>query len=309
MELRQISTFIRVAQFKSFSKAAESLGYSQSAVTVQIQQLEAELNTRLFDRMGKHIALTVPGGQFLERAYEVLNEVNKARLSVAGEGELHGRLHLGTIESLCFSKLPDVLRLYWERHPRVVVHVTTGEPEALIEQMERGELDLIYILDEPQYNNNWRKLMEQREEIVFVASPALGEELRRRPVRRVEQLLDEPFYLTEQNANYRRVLDRFLASRETILTPFLECSDTSFIIRMLENNRGVSFLPRYAVEQSVQQGRLCLVEVDDLHVILYRQIFSHREKWHTREMDEFVNLVEQLNCETEVGAAGKPRQG
>ena len=61
MELRQLSTFIRVAQFKSFSRAAESLGYSQSAVTVQIQQLEEELNTRLFDRMGKHIALTVPG--------------------------------------------------------------------------------------------------------------------------------------------------------------------------------------------------------------------------------------------------------
>ena len=94
----------------------------------------------------------------------MLNEVNKARLSVADAGELHGRLHIGTIESLCFAKLPAVLRQFWQRHPQVVVHVTTGEPETLIEQMERGELDrLIYILDEPRYNNNWRKMMEQRE--------------------------------------------------------------------------------------------------------------------------------------------------
>lgn len=295
MELRQLNTFIRVAQFKSFSRAAESLGYSQSAVTVQIQQLEAELHTRLFDRMGRHIVLTVPGSHFLEQAYEVLNGVSRARLAVSGEGELHGRLHIGSIESLCFFKLPDVLRLYWERHPKVVIQVTTGEPEDLIKGMEQGELDLIYILDEPQYNNNWRKLMEQREEIVFVASPALADKLCRLPARNVEQLLNCPFYLTEQDANYRRVLDRFLASRETVLTPFLECSNTSFIIKMLENNEGVSFLPRYAVEQSVCQGKLSILDIEDLHVTMSRQIFSHKDKWHTREMDEFVNLVEQIN--------------
>nr|WP_302650636.1 LysR family transcriptional regulator [uncultured Agathobaculum sp.] len=295
MELRQLSTFIRVAQFKSFSKAAESLGYSQSAVTVQIRQLEEELHTRLFDRMGKRITLTDPGAQFLSRAYDVLNEVNKARLSVADAGELHGRLHIGTIESLCFAKLPAVLRQFWQRHPQVVVHVTTGEPETLIEQMERGELDLIYILDEPRYNNNWRKMMEQREDVVFVASPALGEELARVPALKLEQLMDKPFYLTEREENYRRVLDRFLASRGVVLTPFLECSDTSFIIKMLETSRGISLLPWYAVERSVQQGRLSLLDVTDFHIKLYRQLFSHKEKWCTREMDEFVRLMEEGN--------------
>ena len=295
MELRQLNTFIQVARFKSFSRAAESLGYSQSAVTVQIRQLEEELDARLFDRIGKHISLTAQGEQFLAHAYDVLNQVNKARLSVSETGALHGRLHLGTIESLCFAKLPAVLRRYWEKHPQVVVHVTTGEPEALIRRMEQGELDLIYILDEPRYNNNWHKLMERREEVVFVASPSLGAELRERPALTVEGLLDKPFYLTERDANYRRVLDRFLASRETILTPFLECSDTSFIIKMLENNQGISLLPWYAVEQSVEAGRLSLVEVADFHVSLYRQIFSHKEKWRTREADEFVRLVEGLD--------------
>ena len=173
MELRQINTFIRVAQLKSFSKAAESLGYSQSAVTVQIQQLEEDLHTRLFDRMGKRVTLTVPGTQFLEHAYNVLSEVNKARLFMSDTGELHGQLHIGTIESLCFFKLPAILRFYWKKHPKVAVRVTTGEPEMLIERMERGELDMIYILDEPQYNNNWHKLAEQREESGFSWPPPL----------------------------------------------------------------------------------------------------------------------------------------
>lgn len=289
MELRQLSTFIQVAQLKSFSRAAESLGYSQSAVTVQIRQLEEELDTRLFDRIGKHISLTTRGVQFLEHAYDVLQEVNKARLSVSDTGELHGRLHIGTIESLCFSKLPAALHAYWQRHPKVVVHVTTGEPKFLIERMERGELDLIYILDEPRYSNNWNKLMEQREEIVFVASASLREKLGGKELT-IEELLTQPFFLTEQD-NYRRVLNRRLAARRTILTPSLECGDTSLLIRMLEIDRGVSFLPWYAVENSVKEGRLIRLSVEDCYISLYRQIFSHKEKWRTREMDEFVRVA------------------
>ena len=291
MEIRQLATFIRVAQFKSFSRAAESLGYSQSAVTVQIRQLEEELNTRLFDRMGKRIALTDTGERFFSHACDVISQVNQARMSVAATTELHGTLHIGTIESLTCLKLPAVLHRYRQHHPKVSIHITVGEPEELIEQMERGELDMIYVLDEPLYSNNWHKLMEQREEIVFVASASLGEALGGRELT-TEELVQYPFFLTEQD-NYRRVLNRRLAARRCILTPSLECSDTSFLIRMLEIDRGVSFLPWYAVESSVRQGKLVRLSVADCYISLYRQIFCHKEKWRTREMAEFVRFAEQ----------------
>lgn len=291
MEIRQLATFIRVAQFKSFSRAAESLGYSQSAVTVQIRQLEEELNTRLFDRMGKRIALTDTGERFFSHACDVISQVNQARMSVEATTELHGTLHIGTIESLTCLKLPAVLHRYRQHHPKVSIHITVGEPEELIEQMERGELDMIYVLDEPLYSNNWHKLMEQREEIVFVASASLGEALGGRELT-TEELVQYPFFLTEQD-NYRRVLNRRLAARRCILTPSLECSDTSFLIRMLEIDRGVSFLPWYAVESSVRQGKLVRLSVADCYISLYRQIFCHKEKWRTREMDEFVRFAEQ----------------
>ena len=291
MEIRQLATFIRVAQFKSFSRAAESLGYSQSAVTVQIRQLEEELNTRLFDRMGKRIALTDTGERFFSHACDVISQVNQARMSVAATTELHGTLHIGTSESLTCLKLPAVLHRYRQHHPKVSIHITVGEPEELIEQMERGELDMIYVLDEPLYSNNWHKLMEQREEIVFVASASLGEALGGRELT-TEELVQYPFFLTEQD-NYRRVLNRRLAARRCILTPSLECSDTSFLIRMLEIDRGVSFLPWYAVESSVRQGKLVRLSVADCYISLYRQIFCHKEKWRTREMDEFVRFAEQ----------------
>lgn len=84
MEVRQLNTLIRAAQFQSFSKAAESLGYSQSAVTVQIKALEEELGVRLFDRMGKRVILTAQGQCFLEYANSILDTIHNARRALSG---------------------------------------------------------------------------------------------------------------------------------------------------------------------------------------------------------------------------------
>ena len=289
MELRQITTFIRVAQFESFSKAAASLGYSQSAVTVQIRQLEEELHVRLFDRMYKRVSLTGQGLKFLECAYNIVQEVNHAALSLSVEGELSGHLHVGTLESLCCARLPGVVRRFRTLYPKVNLQITVGIPEELISKMERGEVDLIYILDEPLYSNSWNKLLEEKEELVMVASPSLGKALG--PGRHtLEQLLDRPFYLTERDANYRRLLDRRLAAQGRSVTPALESSYASFLLQILEETEGLSYLPWFLVEERVRQGRLTVVEVEDLQSVMYSQIFSHKEKWTTPEMKEFIRL-------------------
>lgn len=208
MEVRQLNTLIRAAQFQSFSKAAESLGYSQSAVTVQIKALEEELGVRLFDRMGKRVILTAQGQCFLEYANSILDTIHNARRALSEDAELEGCLHIGTLESLCFFRLPGLMHQFRVEHPKVSLRVTTGSPEELIEKMERGEVDLICILDEPRYSNSWHKCNEVPEEVVFVASPDI--DLGHPGPYRVAELLDKPFFLTERNANYRRTFDRFL---------------------------------------------------------------------------------------------------
>ena len=78
MEFRQLQTFVTITHAESFSRAAELLGYSQSAVTVQIRLLEEELQVRLFDRMGKKTVLTAQGRQLLEYANRIIQEMNQA---------------------------------------------------------------------------------------------------------------------------------------------------------------------------------------------------------------------------------------
>ena len=170
MEIRQLETFVHVAQLQSFSRAAEVLGYTQSAITVQIRLLENELETRLFDRTGKRVVLTPSGKEFMGHASRILYDVNKAKKSMNDDAELKNPLHIGTIESLCTAKLPAVLSKFREFHPKVNMQVTIDTPEQLIRMMEHNGLDLIYILDTPRWDQNWVKVMEKPEPVVFVAS-------------------------------------------------------------------------------------------------------------------------------------------
>ena len=291
MEIRQLQTFVQAAQLESFSKTAEMLGYSQSAITVQMRLLETELNTRLFDRMGKRIVLTPQGREFLKSANKILYEVNKASKSMNEDRELTNPLHVGTIESLCTAKFPKILSEFHSLHSRVNLQITIDSPEKLIRMMEHNELDLIYILDTPRWDENWVKVMELAEPVVFVASAASKFAGRERLV--LDDILQEPFFLTEKHANYRQALDQQLALRRQSITPVLEISDTAFIIRMLELNQGLSFLPYFAVEQDIYKHRIITLNVKDVHISMYRQIFYHKNKFRTREMEEFIRLADK----------------
>ena len=244
---------------------------------------------RLFDRMGKKTVLTAQGRQLLEYANRIIQEVNQAKSAIVQDTELSEPLHVGTLESLCFSKLPPLLGYFRSNYPKVPVKVTTATPKELIAMMEKNQLDLIYFLDRPRYNNNWNKELEVREPIVFVTSPESP--LASRKGLRLVEILDEPFFLTEKNENYRRELDQYLESRDRVITPFLEASNTEFIIQMIRRNRGVSFLPYFAVQESVRAGQLAVLDVTDFGVAMYRQIFYHKNKWKTREMREFIRLA------------------
>ena len=138
MEIRQLMTFIRVVQFQSFTKAAQSLGYSQSAVTIQIKNLEHELGTHLLDRIGRQVSLTPQGERFLDYAYNIVNEMNRARMELNENKELTGSLRIGTVESLCFSKLPPVLAEMHGRYPDVALQIKATSPEDALEMIMAG---------------------------------------------------------------------------------------------------------------------------------------------------------------------------
>lgn len=294
MEFREISTFLQVAQYQSFSKAARHLGYSQAAVTIQIKQLEQELGVHLFDRIGKQISLTHQGQVFYQYAVSIRNDLEQAKNAVADPSTLSGKLCLGTIESICASIFPDLLAEYHRLHPDVTISIVTDSPGVLLDLMNENTIDIVYLLDRRIYDNRWCKTLEEPEENIFVASPDHELALVKRELE-LDEVLRFPFFLTEKDASYRHMLEQYLASINRSVKPFLEIGSTEFIIHMLLKNTGISFLPKFTVQRELQQKQLTALNVRGFQMQTWRQIFYHKNKWVTREMQEFLRLADKMS--------------
>ena len=294
MEFREISTFLQVAQYQSFSKAARHLGYSQAAVTIQIKQLEQELGVHLFDRIGKQISLTHQGQVFYQYAVSIRNELEQAKNAVSDPSTLSGKLCLGTIESICASIFPDLLAEYHRLHPEVTISIVTDSPGVLLDRMNENTIDIVYLLDRRIYDNRWCKILEEPEENIFVASPDHELALVKRELE-LDEVLRFPFFLTEKDASYRHMLEQYLASINRSVKPFLEIGSTEFIIHMLLKNTGISFLPKFTVQRELQQKQLTALNVRGFQMQTWRQIFYHKNKWVTREMQEFLRLADKMS--------------
>ena len=292
MEFREISTFLQVAQYQSFSKAARHLGYSQAAVTIQIKQLEQELGVHLFDRIGKQISLTHQGQVFYQYAVSIRNELEQAKNAVSDPSTLSGKLCLGTIESICASIFPDLLAEYHRLHPEVTISIVTDSPGVLLDRMNENTIDIVYLLDRRIYDNRWCKTLEEPEENIFVASPDHELALVKRELE-LDEVLRFPFFLTEKDASYRHMLEQYLASINRSVKPFLEIGNTEFII--LLKNTGISFLPKFTVQRELQQKQLTALNVRGFQMQTWRQIFYHKNKWVTREMQEFLRLADKMS--------------
>ena len=290
MELRELKSFLKIMELESFSRAAKELGYSQSALSVQIHSLENELGVRLFDRMGKQVALTPPGRQLARRVLPILQEVEEL------ENVMHNRppaeaLRIGMIESLCKAHMPQVMDYVCRNLPQLHITITIDSPSVLLDALNHNKVDLVYVLDKPLYDGKWEKVFQKRENIVFVCS--VDSPLAREKDLELDQVIRQPFFLTEKADNYRLSLDQQLAARQLALNPILEVSDTGFILDMVQRGLGLSFLPQYVVENSPYRDRLQILQVKDFHMHMYRQLFYHKDKWLTPQMKAFIELVNQ----------------
>lgn len=291
MELRNVTTFLRVAELQSFSKAASQLGYSQAAVTVQIKQLEHELGTQLFERIGRRIQLTEQGIRFIPYAKDLLVAAQKAHSFLGSDSQPCGKLRIGTAESLSISVLPPILLEFSRQCPRVETSIRTGRIPELFEMVRQNDVDLLYFLDKSTHDPEWVKVFERPEPIVFVA-PA-GHPLVGVPRIPASRLLAEPMALTERGISYRYDLEQMLAARSLELHPFLETGNTHIITRMLLQGAGISFLPQYAVQRHLDSGALAVLDVDLPRVEMRSQLIYHKNKWITPQIERFLDLLQR----------------
>lgn len=289
MELRILNTFLKVAQLQSFSKAADSLGYSQSAITVQVQQLENELGVRLFDRIGKSVTITHYGQSFIPYARDVVSAATRAANFAVDDSELTGTLRVGTLESLMISRFGDIIPAFHKRCPHVRTQFFSGGTEELLQKLTHNELDLIYTLDDNTYDPQLVKLFERPEEVVVMA----GKQhlLAKAASLELKDIVSEPLILMPRTSNYRRLFDKELARLKLEVTPFLELDDTGMAIRLIAENDYLTVLPRFASNRKFGESNIVALPISDCHMEQWSQLIYHRDKVVTPQIRTMAEVI------------------
>ena len=259
MEVRNLVTFLKVTELKSFSRAAEALDYSQSAVTVQIQQLERELGVQLFDRIGKTVSITQYGKDFVSYARDVVSAIARASAFASSDSELSGTVRVGTLNSLLTASFSNIVPLYHERFPHVQISLHAGNIASITEMLVKNELDIIYTLDEQIFDTQFVKVFEAQEDVVIP---------------------------------YRDQFDRELARQDLSVEPFLELESDTLALKLIrENPEYLSVLPRYTAKMSIHKGNLAIIPVADCQMSQWRQVLYHRNKVITPQIQGMLDVI------------------
>lgn len=292
MDLKNLNTFIQVAELGSFSRAGEKLGYSQPTISVQIKQLEQELGSKLFDRIGHAVRLTDKGHDALLYAQRICHMCDEMAQGTGHQTEAKGIIRIAMADSLCSPMIPKCFSRLREHYPNISLNVTTAGTTELFRLLNHNEVDLVCTLDSHFYNTNYVIASEETVGVHFVVSS--NHPLAKVPSLSKEDLLSQDFLLTEKDMSYRRLLDEQLARDSIELHPILEIGSADLICKLVENGAGMSFLPDYVTEAAVRRGTLVRLTMRNFKPELWKQLLYHREKWVSLPMQAVLNHLSDI---------------
>lgn len=172
MDTNALQAFVAVAEAGSFSRAAEQLFLTQSAISKRISLLEQQLNSRLFDRIGRRINLTEAGQNLLPRAHRILMELADARRSLESlSGEVAGTLSIAASHHISLHRLPPILRQFANDCPNVTLDLRFDESEIAYDNVLKGNLEIALITLSPHPDENILAQTIWQDKLRYVIAP------------------------------------------------------------------------------------------------------------------------------------------
>lgn len=289
MELRNLITFIHVAELGSFTKTAELLDYSQSTISFQIKQLEEELGCLLFERINHTITLTKRGHELIEYAHKIRALTDEFKDNLEEEKECNGHIHIVTPDSVCEDMLYRNYIDFHEKFPAISIRFTTADTSVMFDMLDRNEADIIITLDAHRYQRDYIIAKEKPLTAHFVAKSC--SKFANAKNLSVKDIINEPFILTEYGQGYRRVFDNELAKKSLEISPILEIGRTDIITSIVAQSEMISFLPDFVTNSFIESGKLCYLDVCDMNIEIWKQLIYHKNKWMSKTLRTFIDYV------------------
>ena len=268
LTLRQLRLFEAVATNRSYSRAAEQMNVTQPAVSMQVQQLEAELGLQLLVKVGKKVTLSQAGEEMLRQSRLILNQVLIAEEAVAAfhmtDGSRGGLLHLGVVPTAHYFA-PRLLMAFAQEWPGVKFKLTVDRRDAILGMLQEHQLDVAIAGYPPSEADVEAETFARHPHcIVAAADHPLAKK------RRItwEALKDEPFIFREPNSATRQFFEHLVQAQSLQVKVSMELSGNETIKQAVMAGMGISFLSAHTFQIELEAGRLAVLHLEDMPKML-----------------------------------------
>ena len=302
MDLDQLHTFLEIVRLKSFSKAAQTCYRTQPAISAQVRQLEHELNTTLFERLGTRIALTTAGKIFAEYAEQILELRKRAQDAINELDRVpRGELVIAANEATCIHALPWVFSEYKKRFPNVQLNVDRSYGTRVVTAVMDNLAD--FGITQLPIEEKKLQIVKIHSDEIKLLIPA-GHPMAARSSVTCYDLGNVPLLIPKSGTTRAR-LNSWLEPVEDDINISMELDSTEMIKQFVMAGLGLSFLAASHCRDEVAQGKLALASLGPEPMIRRLGLIYRKDKSLSKAALGFIEVVIEYAGVNVGSAAGR----
>jgi len=273
--LRQLKVFESVARNLSFSRAAEELYLTQPAVSMQIKQLEDNVDLPLFEQMGKRIYLTDAGRELYHYSKAISQQLADMELALDElKGLERGKLNISVVSTANYFA-PHLLAKFCQRYSRVTVSLNVSNRETVLKHLADNLTDLA-IMGQPPDDLDIVSESFMENPLVVIAPPDHPLCKKRKiPVKRLEE---ETFLVRELGSGTRSAMERFFSAHHISINKGMETDTNEAIKQAVQAGMGLAIMSLHTTELELETGRLKVLDVQDFPIMRHWHVVHRKNK-------------------------------
>ena len=290
MDIRSLEVFLSVAKHLNYTRAGEELNLSQPSVSIRIKQLENELGMKLFEQLGKKVALTDAGLLLVPHARRVIAAIENSKQALEElQGLERGSLRIGASTTPGMYLIPQIIARFKERYPKIEVHLGIKDTKQVEEGVIRNEFDFGFVgghlVGDEVDARPW--LIDQ---LVLIVAPT--HPLAKKKSTKAQDLRKAKFILRELGSATRAAIASHLEKVTLAVQPVMEMENPESVKKAVQSGLGIAFISKFAVEAELKAKSLIAVSVRGLDIRRELKIVYRKDKHLGRAAQTFISMAQ-----------------
>lgn len=289
MDVRDLEIFLSVAKHLNFTRAGEEVHLSQPSVSVRVRQLEEDLGVKLFEQLGKQVALTDAGRLLEPHARRVVAAMDDARHVIEEiKGLERAKLRIGASTTPGIYLVPKLIASFKQLHPRIEVHMEISDTRQVEEGLIGNDYDFGFVGGH-LVGDEIKILPWRTDEVVLIAPP--DHPLAQSKQVQLKDVARQQFIFREIGSATRVAVNEKLRSLDLQLETVMEMDNPEAVKQAVQAGLGIAFLSRFAIGTELKAGTLVVVKVRGLTIHRELKIAYRKDKHLSRAAQAFIEVA------------------